>query len=127
VLMTASNDLLIVATSKSRTSVECVDTRSPTKARCDSLAFRSKNHPHLKGDGMVVGVSYRRGRDMLRDTLIDIGFFKLQDSVWIYPYDCEDLITLLKTNYSMSSRVLYIVSEHVEGDWKAKKYFKLST
>src|SRR3989344_1823895 len=45
--------------------------------------------------------SYRRGRDLLRETLIGIGFFKLQDSVWIFTYDCEDLVTLLKTSFSL--------------------------
>src|SRR3990167_9161260 len=33
---------------------------------------------------------YRKGlRDKIRHTLDGIGFVRLQDSVWIYPYDCE--------------------------------------
>ncbi|MDO8576418.1 MAG: hypothetical protein Q7R90_03825 [bacterium] len=68
---------------------------------------------------------FRRARDLLRGTLISIGFFKLQDSVWVYPYDCEDLIALLKTDFSLSRNVLYIVSHHIEGDWKLKKHFGL--
>lgn len=69
---------------------------------------------------------HRRARDLLRGTLIAMGFFKLQNSVWVYPHDCEDLITLLKTNFSVGRDVLYIVSAHVEGDWKLKKHFHLS-
>ena len=67
----------------------------------------------------------RRSRDLLRQTLAAIGFFKLQHSVWVYPYDCEDFIALLKTDFAIGKQVLYIVSEHVEGDSKLRKHFNL--
>src|SRR3989344_9211739 len=37
-----------------------------------------------------VDESKRPIRDKLRRSLISVGFQRLQDSVWIYPYDCED-------------------------------------
>ena len=68
---------------------------------------------------------YRHSRDLLRREFIGIGFFKLQESVWVYPYDCEDLVALMKTQFSKGMQVLYIVSEHVENDVFLRKQFGL--
>src|SRR3989344_3757136 len=40
--------------------------------------------------------SRRRTRDRLREMMAAFGFMRLQDSVWVSPYDCEDLIALVK-------------------------------
>src|SRR3989344_7410476 len=43
---------------------------------------------------------YRKGvRDNIRRSLQAVGFLRLQDSVWVYPYDCEDFIVLLKADF----------------------------
>ncbi len=69
---------------------------------------------------------YRKGlRDKMRRTLIAVGFVRLQDSVWVYPYDCEDLITLLKADLRIGKDVLYMVVETLEGDGPLKKHFRL--
>lgn len=67
----------------------------------------------------------RKTRDKLRRTLIYFGFKHLQHSVWIYPYDCEDLIVLLKADFKIGKDVLYIVAEKVENDLWLKKHFSL--
>lgn len=62
-------------------------------------------------------------RDKVRNTLIAIGFEKLHKSVWVYPYDCEDLITLLKADFKIGSDVLYIIADKIENDgWLRKKF-----
>lgn len=38
----------------------------------------------------------RTTRDKLRHLMRDFGFLRLQDSVWVSPYDCEELIALVK-------------------------------
>ncbi len=62
-------------------------------------------------------------RDKIRRTLITIGFYRLQDSVWIYPYDCEDLITLLKTDFKIGKDLLYIIADNVENDLEIRRNF----
>src|SRR3989344_4940444 len=42
------------------------------------------------------------------------GFYRLQDSVWIYPYDCEDVIGLLKTDFGIGKDELYIIANEIE-------------
>ncbi len=64
-------------------------------------------------------------RDKIRRTVNGIGFIRLQDSVWIFPYDCEDLITLLKADFRIGKDVLYMVVESLEGDGWLRTAFKL--
>src|ERR1700683_2185431 len=52
-------------------------------------------------------------RDKVRRTLEAIGFVRLQDSVWIYPYDCEDLIALLKADFKIGKDMLYMIVEEL--------------
>lgn len=68
----------------------------------------------------------RKGtRDKIRFTLKRIGFLRLQDSVWVYPYDCEDLVTLMKADFKIGRDLLYLIVDTIEGDIKIKNYFKL--
>lgn len=67
----------------------------------------------------------RLQRDKLRFTLKQIGFVKLQQSVWVYPYDCEELITILKLDFKIGKDILYIIAEKIENDKLLKRYFKL--
>src|SRR3989344_6131318 len=65
-------------------------------------------------------------RDKVRRTLSTIGFLRLQDSVWIYPYDCEDLVTLLKIDFNVGKDLLYIIVDSIENDITFKKLFNLT-
>lgn len=68
----------------------------------------------------------RKGlRAKLRLTLQVIGFVRLQNSVWVYPYDCEDLITLLKADFHVGDDVLYLIVDSVERDGELRKHFDL--
>ena len=64
-------------------------------------------------------------REKIRITLLDIGFSRLQDSVWIYPYACEDLINLLKADFRVGKDVLYIIADSIENDKSLRRYFNL--
>ena len=68
----------------------------------------------------------RRGvRDRLRNLLQKNGFVKVQNSVWVYPYDCEELFVFLRTNLRLGKSILYIVAEEIEYDESLRKHFKL--
>jgi CRISPR-associated endonuclease Cas2 len=58
----------------------------------------------------------RAQRNILRHKLQEIGFVKLQNSVWTNPYDHEELITLLKLEYGLGAEVLYIIADSIEND-----------
>jgi len=56
----------------------------------------------------------------------DIGFVRLQDSVWVYPYDCEDFIALLKAELKIGKDVLYAIADTIEHDKGLRRQFNLS-
>ena len=65
----------------------------------------------------------RELREKLRNTLISIGFLKLQNSVWVYPYDCEDFIKLLKADFEIGKEILYIVADEIENNsWILQRF-----
>lgn len=67
----------------------------------------------------------KKTRELIRITLQRIGFVHLQDSVWIYPYDCEELVMLLKADLKIGLDVLYLVVERFDGDKYFREHFKL--
>lgn len=67
----------------------------------------------------------RELRDKVRRTLSAIGFIRVQQSVWLYPYDCEDLVTLLKADFRIGKDLLYLVIERMEYDERYRSHFGL--
>jgi len=68
----------------------------------------------------------RSTRDRLRLLMNEFGFLRLQDSVWVTPYDCEDLIALVKAELRVGKDVLYAVVNQIENDRWIKEHFGLS-
>lgn len=69
---------------------------------------------------------YRRGlRAKVRRNLHTAGFVLLQKSVWVYPYDCEDFIALLKADFKIGKDMRYIIADTIEGDGIYRKQFDL--
>lgn len=64
-------------------------------------------------------------RVSIRRFMQEYGFVRLQDSVWVYPYDCEDLIALAKANFRVGADVLYMIVERLEQDKHLREHFCL--
>jgi len=52
-----------------------------------------------------------------------LGFFRLQDSVWVYPDDCEDLIRMIKAEMKIGLAITYIIADSIEGDKRVAEFF----
>lgn len=68
----------------------------------------------------------RNKRDYLRRYLIKLGFFPYQKSVYIFPYECEEEIKLIKTIVEGAKYMKYIVAEKIEDEVIVKHYFGLT-
>lgn len=64
-------------------------------------------------------------RERLRFQMQEVGFLRVQDSAWLYPYDCEEFIALLKADLHIGKDVLYAVIEEIENDAWIRKHFSL--
>lgn len=106
-----------------------------TDAGKKALAFEQAKvalkNQKKKWDGrwrmVVFDVPERRKhvRNRLRAVMCEIGFVRLQDSVWVYPYDCEDFVALLKAELKIGKDVLYAIADTIEHDKSLRLHFKL--
>ncbi|MBI2004826.1 CRISPR-associated endonuclease Cas2 [Patescibacteria group bacterium] len=64
-------------------------------------------------------------RERLRNILKKAGFYMLQDSVWVHPYPCEELIAFIRSDLKLGSGILYIIAEGLENDKHLKQHFDL--
>jgi len=67
----------------------------------------------------------RKVRDQIRVLFKSAGFYLLQDSVWVYPYDCEDVLTLLKSEMGVGKNILYLIVDELENDKYLRQFFSL--
>jgi len=65
-------------------------------------------------------------REAFRGKLKELGFYQLQKSVWIHPFDCQAEIELLRDFFGLSEKeIRLIVAENIGNDSKMKGFFKL--
>jgi hypothetical protein len=68
----------------------------------------------------------RKVRAQLRALLFGAGFLRLQDSVWIHPYPCDEFIGLIRAHLkSGTGELLSFVAQALESDRKLREHFKL--
>lgn len=67
----------------------------------------------------------RNKRNYLRKFLRDIGFFQYQQSVYIFPYECEKEVELIKKIIESAKYMSYVVAEKIEHENEAKIFFQL--
>ncbi|MDD5145990.1 MAG: hypothetical protein PHF44_04080 [Candidatus Pacebacteria bacterium] len=65
-------------------------------------------------------------REAFRGKLKELGFYLLQKSVWIHPFDCQAEIELLKEFFGLTEKELrFVVAKSISGNKELKKLFKL--
>ncbi|MBI2004799.1 CRISPR-associated endonuclease Cas2 [Patescibacteria group bacterium] len=69
--------------------------------------------------------SRRLMRDKLRLALQKAGFRRIQNSVWICPFDCEELVAFLRVDLRLGGGVIYLIAEGIENDQKLRQWFGL--
>lgn len=65
-------------------------------------------------------------RELFRGKLKELGFHKLQKSVWIIPFDCRDEIELLREFFGLSHKeIRLVIAEDIGPDDWLRKIFKI--
>src|SRR3989344_8323539 len=65
----------------------------------------------------------RRARAQLRSLLVGAGFLRLQDSVWIHPYPCDEFIGLVRAHLkSGTGEMLSFVAKALESDKRLREH-----
>lgn len=68
----------------------------------------------------------RRVRTQLRNLLQGAGFLRLQDSVWIYPYPCDEFVALVRAHLASGvGELRAVVADALESDRSIREHFEL--
>lgn len=68
---------------------------------------------------------HKRKREAMRQHLEKLGFYKLQKSVFVLPYECGNEIEFLIEFYDIRSCVRQIVAEKIDNELHLKEIFKI--
>lgn len=67
----------------------------------------------------------RKKRDLLRRELQSYGFQMIHQSMWVYPFPCDEYVALLKSDLSFGKNVQYMLVEHLDIHKDLKSKFNL--
>jgi len=102
------------------------------KLRVLTYHFKKMRIENKKWDGkwrMVVfdiPEKKRKGRDALRGELKKIGFYELQKSVFVFPYECQDEIDFVIEFFDLRKYVRFGILKSIDNELHLKKIFKLT-
>lgn len=65
----------------------------------------------------------KNSRDIVREKLKQIGFLRIQKSVYLFPYECTKEIVFLAERLNIKNNVLISISEIIQGERKIIKKF----
>lgn len=68
----------------------------------------------------------KKGREALRNMLYQLGFYKLQRSIFVHPYPCDIEIDLVRNAFEIRPHeVMIVVAESISQEARLKKFFRL--
>jgi DNA-binding MarR family transcriptional regulator len=67
----------------------------------------------------------KSARNRLRYMLQKVGFVHVQNSVWVFPYDCEELLVFIRAELKLGKSVLYLIADGMENDHHLRRHFNL--
>ncbi len=72
-----------------------------------------------------VPVKFNKARMAMVFKLKEMGFYKLQKSVWVYPFPCEDEVLFVANFFKIEKFIEIITAESLLKDIKLKSFFGL--
>jgi len=67
----------------------------------------------------------KSGRNALRAKIKELGFYELQKSVWVYPYECRNEIDFVVEFFNMRKYVRFAIIDSIDNELHLKQIFKL--
>jgi len=68
---------------------------------------------------------YNQAREALRHKIKELGFFQMQKSTWVYPYECEDEILFIAELFQVQKHIEILTVEKLLHEDKLRKEFDL--
>lgn len=64
-------------------------------------------------------------RNIFRESLLSMGFFKMQKSVYVHPFPCRKQIQFLREVYDIPHSVKFATVDFLENDEDLRRFFRL--
>lgn len=125
------NEIITLTEEGNNVFVQTVDKDSPVviKYSIKILLDLKKKEKQWKGKWYLVFFdvpeTQRNKRNYLRHFLTKIGFYQYQKSVYIFPYECEEEVKLIKKIIEAGKYMKYLIAEKIEDEEKIKIFFNL--
>ncbi|SRR3989339_461241 len=68
---------------------------------------------------------YNQAREALRGKIKELGFYQIQKSVWVFPYECEDELLFIAEIFGVQKYIEILTVEELLNGRKLKQIFKL--
>jgi len=66
---------------------------------------------------------YDQARDALRNKIKELGFYQIQKSVWVHPYECEDELLFVAEMFGVQNYIEIMIVEKILHEKPVKKSF----
>lgn len=95
--------------------------------KIDDMTIKHSGHWDFKWRLVMFDIpeKYKKIREAMRSRLNQLGFYKLQNSVFVFPYHCENEIEFLIEFYNIRHYVRQITAEYIDNALHLKEIFKL--
>lgn len=68
---------------------------------------------------------FKKARNALAGLLKNMGFYPLQKSVFVYPFECTNETDFVIEFFNLRPYVRYILAEHLDNEFHLKNHFEL--
>ncbi|MBI3261102.1 hypothetical protein HYZ64_01875, partial [Candidatus Berkelbacteria bacterium] len=75
--------------------------------------------------GFDIAETHRQARDSLRDLLKQLGFYKLQKSVWVLPWPCRDELEVIREAYGLGQELWYAEALVLDQEARLRNWYQL--
>lgn len=100
------------------------------RQRFDGYQFKPSKSTHWDGKWRFIcfDIPEKRKyvRHILHDKLVELGFYRLQDSVFVFPYPCAEFITLSHEAWQLQKHMRLMTATYIDEENSLLSHFKLS-
>lgn len=68
---------------------------------------------------------FKKGRNALRYRFKSAGFYELQKSLFVYPYDCQREVIALAKLFKLEKYIIFVLADFIDNEESLKFKFKL--
>lgn len=114
------DDYVLVLTEKGRTRV--------LRGKIETLRIPRPKHWDKKWRVILFDIpeQHKKAREALRQKLRELGFYHLQKSCFVYPFECRDEVDFISEFFGVFDHINYVVAESLGGEEELKKFFSLN-